>query len=100
MTPNTSDSPDAIRKMNIAVVRPPRNCPNSNDTSAIPQKPLIRPATWSLKARELSMHARQVSIPYVRAAKDDGSKYGVSIGPALPQREGEGCPALVRKRLR
>src|SRR5690349_19759447 len=35
MTPNTSDRPEAIRNRNIAVVRPPRNCPNRSETSSI-----------------------------------------------------------------
>src|SRR5262252_8733909 len=31
MTPNTSDSPEAMRNRNIAVVSPPRNWPKSED---------------------------------------------------------------------
>src|SRR5579872_5660910 len=44
MTPNTSDSPEAMRNRNIAVVRPPRNWPNRSDTDTIGQTSPLRAA--------------------------------------------------------
>jgi hypothetical protein len=41
MTPNTSDSPEAIRNRNIAVVSPPINWLNKNEAATALQSPMF-----------------------------------------------------------
>src|ERR1700745_103411 len=91
MTPNTSDSPEAMRNRNIAVVRPPRNCPNRNDTSTIAQ-PFMSLAP---QHRAIERASAFGWFPLAPSAPGQG---GVSI--ALPSnKDSDPPPQLTRKWL-
>src|SRR5271165_56160 len=49
MTPKTSDSPEAIRKRNIAAVRPPMNWLNRNDAAMRSASGAVPPLTLALR---------------------------------------------------
>src|SRR5690348_15085662 len=86
MTPNTSDSPDAIKNRNIAVVRPPRNWPNRSDTSSISQA--------------LAVAGPDASCICCRA-EGSGWKHGIFVECSSPRgEEATGVPTLVGWPLR
>src|SRR5580692_9278513 len=62
MTPNTSDSPDAIRNRNIAVVRPPMNWLNrkDGDTAYLPLDIIESPS--SIHCPQATRRFREASV--------------------------------------
>src|SRR5205085_12513364 len=84
MTPNTSDSPEAIRNRNIAAVSPPRNWLNRKDGSIAARRPQ-RP----------SPAPREREGPTPRAWEGEGSA-ALAPSPGRRWRDGHPLPRCGR----
>src|ERR1700747_3399453 len=91
-TPKMSDSPEAMRKRNIAAVKPPRNWPNRNETSGI-----AAPEPLSDAALGVGGPPAQVST-YARSPDGKGAMRGGAPkqNPAALSRKGHFAPLQRR----